>query len=404
MKTSLYNYSFSLLLCLGLASCNSQEEYFEKAHLSATHEAPTTEDGGVQDGNSQGGVDGGVDGGSIGGSTSGSTTGGSDGSTAGSASGGASGGADGSTTGGVDGSTVGGTTSGSTSGGTTGGVGYTEASETFHQSAEDAKKLDILWVIDNSGSMSDEQSALGSNFSAFIDNFITKNVDFKMAVTTTDTSSDSRKGRMVSGSDVKLTAAKAQANPEQFKADFRSLVQVGVSGSGSEKGLAASEGFMQKYALSFVRPEAYLAVVIISDEEDQSSKSVKAYTDYLKTFKISQGLVKFYSVVDVNKTNCCQNGIATGGERYKQASTQTAGLIANIRDDFHSVLTAMGDNLINLLDSFALASAPVAGSLKVYVNGTLSDDYTYDAATHSIKFNENYLPPVGAEIKVTYLK
>ena len=39
MKTSLYNYSFSLLLCLGLASCNSQDEYFEKVNLGATHEA-----------------------------------------------------------------------------------------------------------------------------------------------------------------------------------------------------------------------------------------------------------------------------------------------------------------------------------------------------------------------------
>jgi hypothetical protein len=207
---------------------------------------------------------------------------------------------------------------------------------------------------------------------------------------------------MVTGSDTKLTSAKAKANESQFKSDFRNLVRVGTSGSGNEKGLEASEGFMQKYAASFVRPDAYLAVVVLSDEEDQSSKTVKQYTDYLKSFKSEAGLVKMYSIVDVNKTNCCQSGISTGGERYMEASNNTAGVIADIRDDFYRSLTAMGDSIINLLDSFALAHDPKAGSLKVYVNGVESSDYTFDAVSRSIKFNQ--APPVGAQIKVTYLR
>lgn len=370
-------------------------------------------DGSTTSGSSTGSSVGGVDGSTTSGSTvGGSSTGGVTGSTIGGTTGGSTGSTTagsttGSTVGGVDGSTIGGTTgssTGGTSGSSTGGVVYVPASETFHQSAEETKKLDIVWIIDNSGSMSDEQTALGSNFSAFINEFIDKNVDFKMAITTTDTSSSSKKGAMVYGSDTKLTSAKAQANPTQFKKDFQNLVKVGTSGSGSEQGLAASEGFMQKYSSSWVRSDAYLAVVVISDEEDQSSKSVASYTNYLKSFKGTEGLVKVYSVVDVNNTNCCQNGIATGSERYKEASNKTAGLIADIRDDFHNVLTDMGDSIINLLDSFALAGKPVAGSLKVYVNGVLATNYTYDDATHSIKFHQNSLPPVGAEIKVTYLK
>lgn len=377
--------------------------------------------GGTQTGGSTfGGVDGSTTGGSSTGGVDGSTTGGS--STGGSSTtGGTTGGVTGSTIGGSTGSTTAGSTTGSTIGGTTGGsstgsstggtsgsstggVVHTPATETFRQTEEETKKLDIVWIIDNSGSMSDEQSALGSNFSAFINEFIDKNVDFKMAITTTDTSSSSKKGNMVAGSDTKLTSARAQANPNQFKSDFRNLVKVGINGSGAEKGLEASEGFMQKYSRSWVRSDAYLAVVVISDEEDQSSKTVSGYTNYLKSFKASEGLVKVYSVVDVNNTNCCQNGVATGSARYKDASNKTAGLIADIRDDFHNVLTDMGDSIINLLDSFALASEPVAGSLKVYVNGVQTTNYTYDSVTHSIKFHQNSLPPVGAEIKVTYLK
>lgn len=304
----------------------------------------------------------------------------------------------------VDKAVDGGIDGGAAGGSTGGGPGQTFKTEIFKQSAEENNKLDIVWIIDDSGSMADEQSSLGANFSAFIDNFIMKDVDFKMAITTTDTSTTAKSGSIVPGSDLKLTSPKAQANPELFKSDFRSLVKVGINGSGSEKGLEATAGFMSKHAASFLRPDAYLAVVIISDEEDQSAKSVSQYADIFRSYKSSAGLVKVYSVVDVNKTNCCQSGIATGGERYKLASKMTAGLVANIRDDFYSVLTEMGDSIINLLDSFALAGAPVAGSLKVYVNGVLSQDYAYDPSTHSIRFNRNSLPAIGAEIKVTYLQ
>jgi len=276
--------------------------------------------------------------------------------------------------------------------------------ETFNQSANATKKLDIVWIIDNSGSMADEQDALGTNFSAFIDEFITKNVDFKMAITTTDVSSSYKKGRMVSGSDIKLTSAMAKQNENQFKIDFMNLVKVGTSGSGNEKGLEASEGFMQKYASSFLRQDAYLAVVILSDEEDQSPNVVSDYTNYLKSFKSEAGLVKFYTIADINKTTSKSPGITVGAERYKLASNQTAGVIANIRDDFYQSLTSMGDSILNLLDSFALGNEPVPGSLRVYVNGVLTSDYTYDASSRSIKFDPNHLPSVGSVIKVYYQK
>lgn len=370
MKTRVLNLGFTLLICMGISACN-KEEFYQKEFLDTPTSGSTngSVDGG-EVGGTQGGVDSGVNGGTTGGSTNGSSSGGTDGSTV---------------------------------GGTTGGMPV-EVTEVFQQADEETKQLDVVWIIDNSGSMSDEQAALGINFSAFIDDFILKAVDFKMAITTTDTSTDAKKGMMVTGSDVKLTSANAQNDPNQFKDDFKNLIQVGISGSGNEKGLAASEGFMEKYSTSFIRPNAYLAVVVVSDEEDQSPKAVADYTDYLKTFKTSAGLVKVYSVVDVNNTNVGVGGITTGSERYKEASIRTAGLIANIRDDFYNVLTKMGESIINLLDSFALGNEPVDGTLRVYVDNVETTSFTYDAATFSIKFNQGSLPPVGSEIKVTYVK
>src|SRR3954451_4193325 len=61
-----------------------------------------------------------------------------------------------------------------------------------------ASKIDILFVVDNSGSMLEEQQALSSNFGEFL-KFIdpdtgksgeTNEVDYRLAVTTSDANND----------------------------------------------------------------------------------------------------------------------------------------------------------------------------------------------------------------------
>jgi hypothetical protein len=432
---SLNRLAMMLVFIVSVTACN-KEDFYQKDYLNNPNSDDTVETTGGSnggdtsgvDGSAQGGVDAGVTSGTTDGTTGGSSTGDTTGgATTGSVSGGTTTGGTttggtttggtttgGTTTGGTTtgGTTTGGTTTGdttggsttggTTTGGTTGGATYEDVTESFNQTAEETKKVDIMWVIDDSGSMADEQTALGDNFDSFITQFINMDVDFKMGITTTDTSSDKKKGKMVTGSDTKLTSAAAAANPNQFMSDFKSLVQVGTGGSGYEKGLAATEGFMDKYAASFIRPDAYLAVVVLSDEEDQSPELVKYYTDYLKAFKSNAGLVKIYSIVNVNDVNTGGNTI--GHARYQAASEQTAGVMSNIMDDFADVLLDMGKSIVNLLDSFALAAAPVDGTLKVYVNGVETSNYTYDSASHSIKFDAGNLPPVGAQVTVKYKK
>ena len=375
MKTRVLNFAFSLFLSISFSACN-KEEFYDKGFLEIPTDQPTD---GVAGGASNGGT--------TGSSTTGGTAGGTSGGSLGDCNNGHGNDPDG-----LDESNP------------TIGLEPRCRQEIFQQTSNQSKKLDIIWIIDNSGSMNDEQEALGNNFSAFIDDFIQKDVDFKMAITTTDTSSTFKKGRMVYGSDSKLTSAQAKANQNQFKEDFKALVQVGTSGSGKEKGLEASEGFLEKYGQTFLRNDAYLAVVIISDEEDQSPKAVADYTNYLKSFKTNPGLIKTYSIVDVTNSNCCQYGVTTGSARYKEASSLTAGIVADIQNDFYQVLSDMGGNLISLIDSFALAHDPLPGSLKVFVDGVETQNYTYSSVSRSIKFNTGSVPVAGSQIRVTYIK
>lgn len=468
-KAKLGNVVLTAFFGIALLSCN-KDGFYEKAALddgSAGQATSGTTSGGGVDDSTQGGVSGGVTGGTDGSATAGSastgssTSGSTDGSTSsGSTSGGSTAGGTssgtttsgttGSTTGGstgsstTGGSTTGSTTSGTTSGstssgsttGTTGGTstggsttgsstggtsGSTSqsATETFRQNAEQTKKLDILWVIDNSSSMSDEQTALGQNFDSFITDFITRNVDFKMAITTTDVSSSTKKGKMVTGSDTLLTSAKAQADQTTFLADFARLIKQGIGGSGYEKGLEGAEGFMAKNAASWMRSDAYLAVVIVSDEEDQSPNSTASYWSTLSGYKSAAGLAKVYTIVDkvtysgVNEAaslasgsgTTSANGYTLGSLRYQDVSRLSGGVSADIHTNFASTLSDMGSAIINLLDSFALAGTPAsASSIKVFVNDVETTNFSYDSASRSIKFDQGHIPAVNATIKVTYLK
>lgn len=56
---------------------------------------------------------------------------------------------------------------------------------TQDRSPDAAAMVDILWMIDNSGSMCQEQEAIRENFMLFIEDIVDKNIDFQMGITTT---------------------------------------------------------------------------------------------------------------------------------------------------------------------------------------------------------------------------
>src|SRR4051812_46110298 len=64
-------------------------------------------------------------------------------------------------------------------------VGGTIHTDTFVQGDLVGGYADILFVVDNSGSMSEEQTLLANSFNTFINWVITQKVDFHIAITTT---------------------------------------------------------------------------------------------------------------------------------------------------------------------------------------------------------------------------
>ncbi len=269
--------------------------------------------------------------------------------------------------------------------------------EYFTQNTKKNGDVDILWVMDDSGSMADEQDALAQNFSAFISDFIKKDIDFRMAITTTD-GTTGRNGKQIGNFNL-LNSAEAKKNPYVFTNHFKEWIKVGTKGSGREQGLKTASAFLDRYQQEFLRKDAYLAVVFISDEEDQSENKVKSYVDRYLSTKSNPGLIKTYSIV-VNKA---LGSWESAGSRYIEVSKATGGKVADIHQDFHGILQDMGGSIINLIDNFSLAAAPYQNKINVYVDNVKQNGgYTFDTQSRTLKFDNGNIPREGAQIIVKY--
>lgn len=197
--------------------------------------------------------------------------------------------------GGEEGGDLGGGPGGGGSSGALGGDGNEPVKEP--PQPEECEKMDIVFIVDDSGSMAEEQSNLAANFPKFvskIDAFKTKGgskLDWRIAVTTTGRSVNytiqppfgpslpmSEKGddgafRMPSKCGTsRRWIEKADPNAS---ADFQCLAKVGTSGPGIEMPLettklALNDRMADGTNAGFLRDDALLAVVILTDEDDCS--------------------------------------------------------------------------------------------------------------------------------------
>ena len=140
--------------------------------------------------------------------------------------------------------------------------------EVFYQAATD--EIDILWVIDNSLSMSDEQDKIAAEFKSFITSIEDYNLQFHIGVITTDVDDTNQRGKLQGDSTI-LTP-----ETENYEAEFKRLVKVGTDGSDKEAGIdaaefALTEPLINNYNQGFLRDGATLSIIYVSDENDCSA-------------------------------------------------------------------------------------------------------------------------------------
>ncbi|MEM6366956.1 MAG: choice-of-anchor D domain-containing protein [Myxococcota bacterium] len=276
-------------------------------------------------------------------------------------------------------------------------------------------QVDLLWVIDDSCSMIDEQLRLVDNLEGFTQFADSQSADYQMAVVTTlGTGSTSGQfercfphPRVISGTYFDRAEA------------FRCTFQVGTNGSGIEAGMAAARNALIRASsdnpgtnAGFLREDADLAVVIMSDEDDFSVESDRLFANFFDTIKGPGRAddVKVHAIAGPVTEPCPRDGFfdVQEGFRYFRLVESTGGIFFNIcEEDWSPILTQLGLDTFQPRDQFGLSKVADPLTLQVFVDGLAVsadaiDGYEYDSRTNLITFNGSSVPGPGARVEVTY--
>ena len=258
--------------------------------------------------------------------------------------------------------------------------------------------VDVLFVVDNSASMADEQAALGQHFAQFLAYADGLEIDYLIGVTTTDTESDAG---TLQGSPLLITPGLSEA--------FLANVQVGTSGSDSERGLEASllalQGQTGDRLGAHIRPDANLAVIYVSDDDDHSSESIGSVVSALQGVKASQtGSFAAHALVAM-PPGCAQE-TENYGARYTAVADATGGASTSICDsDFEQAFSRIGVACFGDAATFHLEQPAKPETLEVLVNGLECEgswSLSPDVSSVVFDFDSDCFPQPGTPIVIRY--
>lgn len=281
--------------------------------------------------------------------------------------------------------------------------------DTYQQTGRPS--VDVVFVIDDSGSMQDEQESLALNFQSFINYAVRQGIDYQIGITTTDTSGSGAAGRFLplQGTSGQILTPRT---PDVVNR-FANLARVGINGSGTETGLRAMELAITQPNVSgwnqgFLRENALLSVIIVSDEEDYSTPPAPYFADFLRNIK---GATRSYMV---NFSVICRNDptlVPAQCDRYRAVASATGGTVTSIETtNWATDLERIGTTAFGFRTNFALNSIPVdPAAIEVRVNGTLvprqnggATVWSFDPAGNAINFDPLSAPEPGARLDVSY--
>ena len=315
--------------------------------------------------------------------------------------------------------------------------------QTFtQQGGKSNRPIDILWVIDNSTSMCDNQTALAQNFASFINKFAgqSANVDFKMALISAPQlvkkvvyRNQGVGGRMYYIQyGATLTASGLKSSQQGFIDQFKTIItQIGCRGHSyfAESGLVMGLDFLEEKR-SWIRKDAFLLVIHVSDQYDdgtlmQSQGDVKLvygsycgstgyggcqitgerdhqkvathYIDTLTSHKGSKFLFKIFSVVNKEPQAPRFNSVAklSDGKAYDI-----------LKDSFDTILQDFGSEVAKISSAFQLKYPAQVGTVEVFIDGVLAHqaDWRYLEDQNAIRFEDGVFEGKAGEstIKVTY--
>ena len=234
--------------------------------------------------------------------------------------------------------------------------------------------VDILWVIDTSGSMGRYSDELLAGIEAML--LALPESGWRLAMLSNDPAQASIESQfpLVPGDDILDAEVMYQS----------------MGRGGREEGFDAAYEYIMNntYAQTWLRHDAALLVVFVSDEEEQSDAHFPVVDNFIDWYSHERnGSVFLSSIINLDPTiSLCNASAYMNGDRYEEATNYFGGIIVDICAEDWSAGVADASNQIEPYEFLELTYVPIEDSIRVFINGSLNYDWSYSDADNTIYF------------------
>jgi hypothetical protein len=228
-------------------------------------------------------------------------------------------------------------------------------------------EVDVLFVVDDSCSMWEEQAILATNFPTFMSYFLSSGIDYHIGVITTDMDDPQDRGRLRSAQGQRWITPDT-TNPNQV---FNQLVNVGANAPW-EAGRATAFSALtlrNAYNEGFEREDAALHLIFVSDDDDNSYPdpvTLIEFREWLRTHKTNPDLLRAHALIWPPGVSCSSG--AAQGPLYRSYATLTGGVVGNIcASSWDPFLERLGLATVGLKREFFLTTLPRINTIEVTV-------------------------------------
>jgi hypothetical protein len=246
-----------------------------------------------------------------------------------------------------------------------------------------------MFCVDQSGSMDDDQRSLASNFGTFITQLSRYTTDWQIVVVNDDNGCNNTGGYLTN------------ASPD-YEGIFERAVGQG-GGMLTESLLTVSSTAVDKTDSGecnqgFMRADALLHIILVSDEPEQSVQSWSYYVAAIQAKKGSVANVKISAIAGDYPGGC---GSAAAGIGYYEAVNATGGEFLSICSNWSTMVETLADASIQLSE-YELSHTADPDTITVRVNSSVvSAGWSYDPAMNAVVFTQN-IPAEGDTVRITY--
>lgn len=291
-----------------------------------------------------------------------------------------------------------------------------EKSQDFAQDVKYNKKLDILFVVDNSASMNLVQKQLVDQLPYMFDSLQSLNMDVHIATTSTTMNKYFKNvGRFV-GEPKFITN-----ETPNFLEEVKKKIFIGEDGSTIEEGLSSmatvlSESYLATEGKGFLRDDSFLNIIVLSNEDDSSPEGWNKYAEFLDKLRpnyedgTKSWSLNFFGVLSMTD-NCSSSdwGYKYPGYKYMQLVDYSGGFKGSLcGNDLYRSVSNMKARIIQILTDYKLNQDPKIESIRVYINNVEvpksdTNGWSLIADKKVVRFNGTAIPKAEDSIRVDFL-